>query len=314
MDNFLAGAKPATFAYLPCDLVTLVASYGSHNNLRLVSKACKYAVQSSLLSRPGPVTNLSREDSWKFIAVGLNFTDRFWALLGYKQSMRQDLISRFVGAPYLPILVDLSGRDLAGHDLTVLSSVHSLLLSGCSGVDAALFKEARVLKLSYIHIDMRSVEALQHLLTLEMDATSVSSLKPLARMTGLLRLSVCFTSISSLEHIAGLLNLRELFANNTSITSCAPLRFLSKLEILDISDTPITSVEPLSSLGNLKKLYIQETAIRSVAPLIGIRFESYPAVDFSLQVIYLSRNTQGIAAVKAAAARFGKILDVVEFA
>ena len=127
--------------------------------------------------------------------------------------------------------------------------------------------------------EVKSVEPLRgmRLVSLDLAATKVTDLAPLAGMTTLERLFLNDTLVSSLDPVRGL-PLKELSLDSCQVSDLSPLRG-TPLERLVLRDTRVTDLRPLAGMP-LKFIDLTNTPVLDFTPLAGL----------PLQEIHLQHN------------------------
>jgi internalin A len=112
--------------------------------------------------------------------------------------------------------------------------------------------------------DLRPLDGLMNLESLELVGTSVEDLKPLSELQSLRYLSVKYTPVNDLAPIAKLTSLRELDIAGTRVSSLAPLSGLISLEELSIMGTPVSNLTEIRTLRSLRSLNANNSKIASI--------------------------------------------------
>ena len=118
--------------------------------------------------------------------------------------------------------------------------------------------------------DIRPLARLIQLTTLDLSGTSISDIRPLAQLTQLTGLDLSRTSISDIRPLAQLTQLTTLDLSGTSISDIRPLAQLTQLTGLDLSRTSISDIRPLAQLTRLIRLYLSGTSVSDISPLASL--------------------------------------------
>ena len=99
------------------------------------------------------------------------------------------------------------------------------------------------------------------------EATQVSDVSPLARLTSLESLVLDGAQVSDVTALSGLTSLNELSLAYTQVSDVTALSGLTSLEELYLDRTPVSDVTALSGLTSLKMLHLWDTQVSDVTPL-----------------------------------------------
>ena len=133
--------------------------------------------------------------------------------------------------------------------------------------------------------DLKPLQSLTNLQSLDLSSTQVSDLKPLQSLTNLQSLYLMNTQVSDLKPLQSLTNLQSLYLMNTQVSDLKPLQSLTNLQSLDLRNTQVSDLKPLQSLTNLQSLDLMNTQVSDISPL---------AEMISLHKLTLTLNTKDI--------------------
>ena len=91
---------------------------------------------------------------------------------------------------------------------------------------------------------------------------NISDIRPLERLTNLTTLDLNFNNISDIRPLEYLTNLTNLILDRNAIESLFPLRNLRNLRTLGVGENKITDIAPLADLTNLKHLGLNNESFR----------------------------------------------------
>ncbi len=118
----------------------------------------------------------------------------------------------------------------------------------------------------------------------------VSDLKPLDQLKSLQTLDISSSSIENLFPIRNITSLTSLNCSNTMIDDIGPLRYSKSLKSLYITNTPVTNLSVIENFENLEILHIERTTI-----------DSLPDMEALIHLVELncgSTNLQALDSVK----------------
>jgi Leucine-rich repeat (LRR) protein len=115
--------------------------------------------------------------------------------------------------------------------------------------------------------DIDAIENLPQLEHLNLNATLVRDLSPLANLTRLHTLECRDTDIVTISPLGELVELQFLQLNGTRIRDLTPLSRLTNLEQLYLRGTEVQDVTPLGKLKALEFLGLRATRVQDVLPL-----------------------------------------------
>lgn len=123
------------------------------------------------------------------------------------------------------------------------------------------------------HLDVLPPEIshLAFLKTLNLRATSVTDLSPIATLFGLNTLNLWATKVADLGPIRRFTSLDTLYLFNTPVIDLTPLTNLTALKHLDLSHTQAMDLAPLSELFALETLQLNEIEATNLTPLSRLK-------------------------------------------
>lgn len=105
---------------------------------------------------------------------------------------------------------------------------------------------------------------------LSLRRTSISDLRPLAKLTALQWLALGETQVSDLAPLAGLTALQWLDLGGIEVSDLTPLARLTVLEWLNLGLTPVSDLNPLPDLKALRWLHLSGTRVDDITRLAGL--------------------------------------------
>jgi internalin A len=105
---------------------------------------------------------------------------------------------------------------------------------------------------------------------LDLGATQVADLSPLAGLGSLTRLNLIGTQVADLSPLAGLASLTRLNLDGTQVADLSPLAGLASLTELYLGGTQVADLSPLAGLASLTELYLVGTQVADLSPLAGL--------------------------------------------
>jgi len=132
---------------------------------------------------------------------------------------------------------------------------------------------ADMLALTYLNANSKSIHYLTgleyalNLTNLYLDSNYITSLSPLAGLTGMKYLSLNSNSISSIESLAGMTQLISLNLRTNNLTTLAPLSGALSLQALYASSNHITDISALSGLNAIKNVSLADNSLSDIRPL-----------------------------------------------
>ena len=153
------------------------------------------------------------------------------------------------------------------------SSPESLNLRGAGNINPDdLMALTRLRSLDADSIGSSGLEAVSELRLLEKlclvnAGPGVSSLAPLAKVTGLTHLTLVGSQVTDLGPLAELQGLTYLYISFAPVSDLTPLRHLTLLTNLSIPLTHVASLEPLRHCKELRFLSIAATPVEDLSPL-----------------------------------------------
>lgn len=115
--------------------------------------------------------------------------------------------------------------------------------------------------------NVRALESLINLQSLELQGTWVSDLAALNKLSNLEHLSLHFTRVRDLSPLAGLTKLLAINLRGTMVEDVEPLGALESLKSLNLRGTLVHDLTPLAGLRALEVLDVRETPVTDVSPL-----------------------------------------------
>lgn len=134
------------------------------------------------------------------------------------------------------------------------------------------FRNALSLDLNETWIsDLRPIAQFTELRRLELSGTKIHDLSPLAGLTALQHLDLFSTAITELKPLTSLFGLETLILDRTNVSDVRPLAPLVNLCELSLSGTTVSDVTALASLTNLETLDLSNTQVNDVSPLCTLK-------------------------------------------
>lgn len=162
-----------------------------------------------------------------------------------------------------PEVLDLfDSGDVKPDELLSLTRLHSLYVDSIGSSSLEVISELRLLERLWLlnaSPDITSLAPLAKitgLRSLTIGGSQVSDLRPLVKLRALTLLYLSFAPISDLTPLRHLTCLTDLSLPYTKVTSLEPLQHCERLESLSIPWTPVTDLSPLDDLPNLTSLTI----------------------------------------------------------
>jgi len=149
--------------------------------------------------------------------------------------------------------------NLTGEEFSAMSELPRSI-TGLAGLQR-LMLEASSLS------DLQLLERLSDLKSLELRGAGTSALSTLARLRSLEDLKLESCSIVSLADIAGFSNLKSLTINDAAVSDLSPLGGLTSLGTLKLNRTEVSDISPIAALPNLAWLEISEAPIADLSAL-----------------------------------------------
>jgi len=118
--------------------------------------------------------------------------------------------------------------------------------------------------------DLAGMEALQNLVSLNMNNNYITDISPLSNLTSLISLSLDANMISDITPVSTLTNLDTLQLAGNSISNLSPLNGLSNLSVLGLRSNSISNLSFISGLTGLTSLYLDYNNIVSVLSISGL--------------------------------------------
>lgn len=111
---------------------------------------------------------------------------------------------------------------------------------------------------------LQSIATLPELKELALEECGISSITPLAQLTGLISLDLSNNAIRDISALADLTGLTSLDLGSNALISLMGLEKLSALTSLDVSYNSIVSTAPLAAMTSLEVLNVTSNALRSL--------------------------------------------------
>ncbi len=171
------------------------------------------------------------------------------------------------------------GLALAGYALHIKTHVsegkpHASLLASLVQPDKILCAHAYCSTLA----DIDFLRPMQQLRYLELGATDVTDLQPLAQLNALQDLSLWQTDVQDIRPLQSLSNLRVLNLEGTRVADLDPIATLPRLGYLVLEDCPITSCLALAEAPALRYLQLSKSQralgeeLQRLRPKLNIRY------------------------------------------
>ncbi len=179
---------------------------------------------------------------------------------------------------WLPDLQRLTVQGAVLDDVSALASCKNLLqlsVSGCNvsgDVMEAIGSLRKLNQLSITECGISSIGPLADLtgLTkLDLRSNAIRDISALAGLTGLTQLNLSGNALIDLQSLAQLPALQSLDVSFNSIVSTAPLGSIASLEELNISSNGLRAMEGIGALARLKKLYASHNELLDLDVLAG---------------------------------------------
>ena len=196
-----------------------------------------------------------------------------------------------------------------------LTKVHEMILAGKAVPKTWV---PFILELDFSYEDLKKLDQigdLDHLESLNIEATSVRNLAPIAKLRNLQILNLSITGVKDLRPLkqlsklrslsladarirdvtalARLTNLQYLNLSGTLLLDLSPLAELKNIRILNLHDTRVSDLSPLTQLEKLKSLDVAHTMVADVAPLA--RLKHLEKLDLSVTFV---KDTSAVAHLK----------------
>ena len=187
-------------------------------------------------------------------------------------------ISTLADLTWFESLESLSGTELHGIDLTVLSqlpTLRSLTLTSSSISSAAMEAIGSLTSLRALDLTgcgLSSVAALSGLTKLEtliLAGNSIGNIAPLSAMAQLQTLDLSGNAVQSLAVLVDLPELTDLRLTRNPISDLSPAAACKKLTYLDVTGCGVTDLSAVKSMTELAELHAGSNAVSSLAPLSG---------------------------------------------
>lgn len=93
----------------------------------------------------------------------------------------------------------------------------------------------------------------------------------IGKLSQLQRLNLNATRVSTLSPLANLTRLQVLECRETNIVDITPLRRCGELQFLQLNGTRVRDLRPVSRLARLEELYLRDTFVDDIAPLANLK-------------------------------------------
>lgn len=185
-----------------------------------------------------------------------------------------------VQSPLAPVLAHAADTDVVNvPDANLKARLNSRIGSGRTATQDITVGEAASLTGTYSltgpFADLTGLEAFTNVRGLTIagisaaQASTFTSLAPLAGLTNLTALNLQSGRARSVRPLAGLTNLTTLTVRGHGVTNPAPLASLVNLTSLTLTDNAIADASRLPQLPNLTTLILTRNRIVNAAPLVG---------------------------------------------
>jgi Tol biopolymer transport system component/Leucine-rich repeat (LRR) protein len=137
-------------------------------------------------------------------------------------------------------------------------------------------RDVEILDQAYLHrmgiSDLRGIEFLARMVTLDLDGNQIRDLSPLSGLSGLRQLSLSSNQIVDLTPLARLRGLMWLSLSGNQIEDVTPLAGLVCLSDLQLGRNPIRDISPLAALRPkwTLSLSLSRTQVSDLRPLLQI--------------------------------------------
>lgn len=123
--------------------------------------------------------------------------------------------------------------------------------------------------------DLRGIEALHNITSLDISVNYVSDLTPLSKLHNLRALKLSFNTVSDLWPLAELTHLQILNVANNMVSDITPLAELRQLTNLNLQNNLIADANPLQILTALAHLNLAVNLISDLTPLANLSRLNY---------------------------------------
>lgn len=147
-------------------------------------------------------------------------------------------------------------------------------VSACRAEDASEARRSTIEKLLEVAKSKDCEQAwdkLKELQSLDLSASELSDIAPLAKLVNLNELTLSFNRIEDITPLEGLKNLRELFLGDNEIRVVTGLGQLAQLKTLDLGSNQIEDIGALSRLEQLEWLDLSKNKISKIEALGALR-------------------------------------------
>lgn len=198
------------------------------------------------------------------------YTDELWEIIEFTVPENVTTLEDLRLMPYLKSLTIRDQNIGSLSDLTTLTKLETLDLTGCR----------------FSADDLAILAALPNLQSLTISNCSLSTISALEGAPALRYLDISYNGgVRNLEALATISTLKELHLNNNALTNDAnslpQLAGLSNLEKLDISYNSITSLEPLESCVMLNWLCADGNQLTDLEGIRSLSLLNHLSLDYN---------------------------------
>ena len=176
------------------------------------------------------------------------YSNNLWAIT---ELTLTESVASCADLKWLPNLQHLSIHGGKLNDFEAITGCHSL--TSLKIIGSTVSTEA-----------MQTIGSLGSLTSLTLKECSISSIVPLAPLTGLTSLDLSSNAIRDITTLATFTNLTSLNLSSNALISLTGLENLSALKTLDVSFNSIVSTAPLAAMTALTELDVSSNALRSL--------------------------------------------------
>ena len=201
-------------------------------------------------------------------------SDELWAV---EELDLPDTVASLEDLPYFTGLHSLSLHHGTGLDLSVLSQLRTLDLSGCTLSTAAMNTIVTLSELTSLNLsgcavaEIDALIGLQKLETLDLSNNTVSDLTALSALLALRELNLTNNPITSLSNLKNCTELETLYAGQCAITRIAGLADHTKLKTLVLSANKITDISALAGCTAIETLDLSGNSISDISVVSGFK-------------------------------------------
>ena len=205
-------------------------------------------------------------------------------------------------------------QDCIG-DLKDISSLNSLNISGCTGLDdmnLESFFPSGLLSLNISKTGISDISFVQSLTSLTSFAAvgnGITDISKLALLEELTYLDISDNNIESLEGTEYCIKLSEIYAQNNSISSLDPLSNATRLTNVNLKNNKITNISPLAkSAQTLNNVCLDSNNISDMSALVSAEnIDSLSFANNAVTSIEFVKNMKNLTQINASN---NKITDV----